>query len=63
MSVSHQPPVLLVSKVLDGTIIQSEAQPTYRRAFKEVRKAVNLDWINNQACSLSQNIYVLTNLL
>ena len=23
---------------------------------------VNLDWINNQACSLSQNIYVITKL-
>ena len=31
--------------------------PTYRRAIKEVSKAVNLDWINNQGCSLSQNIY------
>ena len=29
--------------------------PTYRRATKEVSKVVNLDWINNQACSLSQN--------
>ena len=26
-------------------------------------KAVNLDWINNQAYSLSQNVYVITNLL
>ena len=26
MGVSHQPPVLLVSKVEDGTVIQSEAQ-------------------------------------
>ena len=36
--------------------------PTYRRAIKVVSKAVNLDWINNQACRLSQNIYVITNL-
>ena len=36
--------------------------PTYRRAIKEVSKAVNLDWINNQACRLSQNINVITNL-
>ena len=35
--------------------------PTYRRAIKEVRKVVNLNWIKNQACSLSQNIYVITN--
>ena len=28
MGVSHQPPVLLVSKVKDGTVIQSEARPT-----------------------------------
>ena len=35
--------------------------PTCRRAIKEVSKAVNLDWINNQACSLSQKIYVITN--
>ena len=33
-----------------------------RRAIKEVSKAVNLDWSNNQACHLSQNIYVKTNL-
>ena len=26
-------------------------------------KAVNLDWINNQACSLSHYIYAITNLL
>ena len=37
-------------------------KPTYRRAIKEVSKAVNLYWINNQACRLSQNIYVITNL-
>ena len=33
-----------------------------RRAIKEVSKALNLDWINNQACRLSHNIYVITNL-
>ena len=26
-----------------------------------LRDPANLDWINNQACSLSQNIYVITN--
>ena len=36
--------------------------PTYRRAIKEVSKAVNFDRINNQAHSLSQNIYVITNI-
>ena len=36
--------------------------PTHCRAIKEVSKSVNLDWINNQACRLSQNIYVTTNL-
>ena len=33
--------------------------PSYRRAIKEVSKVVNLDWVNNQACSLSLNIYVI----
>ena len=60
MGVSNQPPVLLVSKVKDGTVIQSEAWPTV--VSKEVSKAVNLDWINNQACRVFQNIYVITNL-
>ena len=32
------------------------------RAIKEVSNAVNIDWINNQACCLSQNIYVILNL-
>ena len=36
--------------------------PDYLRVIKAVSKAVNLDWINNQACSLSQNIYVITHL-
>ena len=36
--------------------------PTYRRAIKEVCKVVNLDWNNNQVCSLLKNIYVITNL-
>ena len=26
-----------------------------------LRTLINLDWINNQVCSLSQNIYVITN--
>ena len=30
--------------------------------IKEVGNDVNLDWINNQACHLSQNICVITNL-
>ena len=51
--------MLLFSYFEDGTVIQSEA---YRHAIKEVSKFVNLDWIHNQACSLSQNIYVITNL-
>ena len=37
-------------------------RPTYRRASKEDSKAVNLARINNQACSLSQYIYVITTL-
>ena len=37
-------------------------KPDVRRAVKVVSKAVNLDWINNQACSVSQNIYVITSL-
>ena len=32
------------------------------RAIKEVSNAVNIDWNNNQACRLSQNIYVILNL-
>ena len=36
--------------------------PTYRRAIKELNKVVNLVWISNTACSLSQNIYVIINL-
>ena len=40
----------------------SVRSPTYRRAIKELSKAVHLDWINNQACRLSQNIYVITDL-
>ena len=34
----------------------------YRRTIKEESKVVNLNWINNQACRLSQNIYVISNL-
>ena len=56
MGVSHQPPVLLLSKMVPSFSL------TYRRAIKEVSKAVNLDWSNNQACRLSQNIYVMANL-
>ena len=37
-------------------------KPYLRRAIKEVSKVVSLDWINNQACSRSQNIYIITNL-
>ena len=31
-------------------------------AIGEVSKAVTLDWVNNQSCRLSQNIYVITDL-
>ena len=48
--------MLLLSLVKDGTAIPSDG----RRAVKEVSKVVDLDWIDNQACSLSQNIYVIT---
>ena len=44
---------------LKGTLRNKQ---TYRRAIKEVSKAVNLYRINNQACRLSQKIYVITNL-
>ena len=30
--------------------------------MQEVSKVVNLDWINHKACSLLQNIYVITDL-
>ena len=39
-----------------------QSGPTYRRAIRKVIKAVYLDWINNQACHQSQNIYVITNI-
>ena len=38
-------------------------RPDLPSCKKEVSKAVNLDWINNQACSLSQNIYVITDVI
>ena len=37
-------------------------RPDLPRAIKEVSKAANLDWNYNQACSLSQSIYIITNL-
>ena len=33
-------------------------RPFYSRAIKKVSKVVNLHWSNNEACSLSQNVYV-----
>ena len=35
---------------------------TRRRAIKEGSKVINRDWVNNYACSLSYNIYVVPNL-
>ena len=32
------------------------------RAIKERSKVINRDWVNNHACSLSYNIYVVPNL-
>ena len=46
MGVNHQPSVSLLS------LVYSVWGPTYRRAIEDVSKAVNLDWINNQACRL-----------
>ena len=52
----HQAPTNL-TKIYAGAIIKSEAdQP----AIKEVCKAVNRDWVNHQACSLSHNIHVVS---
>ena len=45
-----------------GWYLHSVWSSTYRRAIKEVSKPVNLDWINNQVCNLSQNIYVIANI-
>ena len=56
--VSHKPPMLLLLDL--GWYRHSVRGPTYRRAIKDVSKVVNLDWIKNQACSLAQNIYVIT---
>ena len=59
-----QPPVVRVTlKLCLGLYCHSVWSPTYRRAIKEVSKAVNFDWINNQTCRMSQNIYIITNLL
>ena len=61
MGVGNQPSVLLFLDL--GWFRHSIYSPTYRHAILEVSKAVNLDGINNQARSLSQNIYVITNFL
>ena len=45
-----------------GSLPSTIAPPDHPRAIKEISKAVNLDWINNQACRLSHNINVITNL-
>ena len=37
-------------------------RPAHRRAIKEGSKVINRDWVNNHACSLSYNIYVVPNL-
>ena len=37
-------------------------RPDLPCAIKEVSKVVNLDWINNHACRLTQNIYVFTSI-
>ena len=37
-------------------------RPDLLSSNQRVSEVVNLDWINNQACSSSQNIYVITNL-
>ena len=58
----QSPTVRVTLKLGLGWYRHSVWSPTYRRAIKEVSKAVNLDWINNQACRLSQNIYLITNL-
>ena len=43
-------------------IITTEARPG-QRAIKEGSKVVNRDWVNHQACSLSQNIHVVSHFL
>ena len=45
-----------------GAIITTEARPG-QRAIKEGSKVVNRDWVNHQACSLSQNIHVVSHFL
>ena len=60
MGVSNQPHVTI--KLGFGWYRHLVWVPTSRHALKEVSKVVNLDWISNQAYSLSQIIYVVTNL-
>ena len=56
------PAVYITLKLGSGWSRHSVLGPASRHAIKVLSKIVNLDWINNQACSLSQNIYVITNL-
>ena len=35
---------------------------THRRAIKEATIAINRDWVNNQACTLSHDIQVISNI-
>ena len=58
----HTNDIRVTLKLGLGRYRHSVWSPTYRRAIKGVSKAVTLDWINNQACRLSPNIYVITNL-
>ena len=37
--------------------------PTHCRSVVKVSTAINLNWINQQACRLSQNLYIITNIL
>ena len=43
-------------KLYAGAIIKSEARPT----GVQLKRSVNRDWVNHQACSLSHNVHVVT---
>ena len=56
----HQdPPILSIDKPL-SLKRHRVCSPTHRRAIKEESKVVICDWVDHQACSLLQNINVVT---
>ena len=55
----HQAPTI---SSIDTSLSQNHQRvwsPTHRRAMKEESSVANLDWVDHQACSLLQYIYVI----